>query len=130
MWLKNRFVQKLGGGWLESFGLRTWSKLQFASLSARKDPAVIKLMKGIHRDKRSLMSAFAVTCPHVFCFDLARGTRSARPVRRQATSSRLSAPRWTSKASPQYLWQKAWVICAFTLSVTPPPSISLMRLLT
>jgi len=58
MWLKNRFVQKLGGGWLESFGLRTWSKLQFASLSARKDPAAISLMRGIHREKRSLMSAF------------------------------------------------------------------------
>ncbi|MBI2479460.1 MAG: hypothetical protein HYV60_12755 [Planctomycetia bacterium] len=58
MWLKNRLVQKLGGGWLESFGLRTWSNLQFSSLSARKDPAVISLMRGIHREKRSLLSAF------------------------------------------------------------------------
>ena len=58
MWLKNRFLQKLGGGWMESFGLRTWSKLQFASLSARKDPAAIQLMRGIQREKRSLMSAF------------------------------------------------------------------------
>lgn len=58
MWLKNRFLQKLGGGWLESFGLRTWSRLQFASLSARKDPAAIRLMRGIQREKRSLMSAF------------------------------------------------------------------------
>lgn len=58
MWLKNRFVQKLGGGWLESFGLRTWSNLQFTSLSARKDPEVISLMRGIHAEKRSLLSAF------------------------------------------------------------------------
>jgi hypothetical protein len=34
-----------------------------------------------------------------FCFDLARGTRSARPVRKHATSSRFSAPRlWTYSA--------------------------------
>ena len=58
MWLKNRFVQKLGGGWLESFGLRTWSNLQFAALSSRKDPEVIKLLRGIQRERRSLMSAF------------------------------------------------------------------------
>ena len=58
MWLKNRFLQKLGGGWVESFGLRPWAKLQFASLSARKDPAAIELMRGIQQEKRSLMSAF------------------------------------------------------------------------
>ncbi|MDA1052410.1 MAG: class I SAM-dependent methyltransferase [Planctomycetota bacterium] len=58
MWLKNRFVQKLGGGWIESFGLRTWSRLQLASLGARKDPEVLKLMRGIQRDKRSLLSAY------------------------------------------------------------------------
>lgn len=58
MWLKNRFVQKLGGGWLESFGLRTWSRLQFASLAARKDPEVIALLKKVHRDKRSLLSTY------------------------------------------------------------------------
>ncbi|MCA9142599.1 MAG: class I SAM-dependent methyltransferase [Planctomycetaceae bacterium] len=58
MWLKNRFVQKLGGGWLESFGLRTWSNLQFASLSSRKDAEVIRILREIHREKRSLLSAF------------------------------------------------------------------------
>lgn len=58
MWLKNRFVQKLGGGWLESFGLRRWSSILLKSLAARKDPEIVRLLKGIHRDKRSLLSAY------------------------------------------------------------------------
>ncbi|MCA9124242.1 MAG: class I SAM-dependent methyltransferase [Planctomycetaceae bacterium] len=58
MWLKNRFIQKLGGGWLESFGLRAWSSILFKSLSARKDPEVVRLLRGIHKEKRSLLSAY------------------------------------------------------------------------
>ena len=58
MWMKNRYFQKLGGGRLEAFGLRTWARLQFASLQGRKDPKVMALMRSIHNEKRSLMSAF------------------------------------------------------------------------
>ncbi len=32
MWLKNRRIQRLGGGRMERFGLRLWSRLQFAAL--------------------------------------------------------------------------------------------------
>ena len=42
---------------------------------------------------RSLIITSAVTWPRACCRARARGTRNARPVRRQATSSRLSAPR-------------------------------------
>ena len=41
----------------------------------------------------ALINVSGVTCAQAFCRDRARGTRSARPVRRQVTSSRLSAPR-------------------------------------
>ena len=41
----------------------------------------------------SLMRASGVTCAHAVRFNLARGARSARPVRRHRMSSRLSAPR-------------------------------------
>ena len=45
---------------------------------------------------RSLINASGVTCAHTRCLARALGTRSARPVRRHATISRLSAPRaWT-----------------------------------
>lgn len=58
MWLKNRRIQRLGGGRLERTGLNLWSRLQIAAMASRKDPAVIKLFKEIHRDQRSLLSAF------------------------------------------------------------------------
>ena len=48
---------------------------------------------------RSVIMISAVTKCFPRPFARARGTRSARPVRRQATSSRLSAPRpWMNKA--------------------------------
>ncbi|MGE0606284.1 MAG: TylF/MycF/NovP-related O-methyltransferase [Pirellulales bacterium] len=56
--MKSKWFQKLGGGKMESFGLRTWSKLQFVSLRSRKDPKTMKLLQQIHDDRRSLMSAF------------------------------------------------------------------------
>ena len=58
MWMKSRWFQKLGGGALEGFGLRLWSRLQFSALSGRKDPEVVKLLWQIHKDRRSLLSAF------------------------------------------------------------------------
>lgn len=58
MWLKNRFLQKLGGGGMEAFGLRAWSRLQLTALRSRKNPAVVKLLQEIQRDKSSLMSSF------------------------------------------------------------------------
>ncbi len=58
MWLKNRSIQRLGGGRLERFGLSLWSRLQLASLASRKDPAILELLREIHRGRRSLLSAF------------------------------------------------------------------------
>ena len=58
MWMKSRWFQKLGGGGLEQFGLRLWSRLQFTALRGRKDKETIELLWKIHQDRGSLMSAF------------------------------------------------------------------------
>lgn len=58
MWMKSKWFQKLGGGGLERFGLRLWSRLQFAALGGRKDKKTVDLLWTIHREKRSLMTAF------------------------------------------------------------------------
>ncbi|MHC4402808.1 MAG: TylF/MycF/NovP-related O-methyltransferase [Planctomycetota bacterium] len=56
--MKNRFFQRLGGGFLERLGLRLWSRLQFSALNARKDKRIVKLLWEIHKERRSLLSAF------------------------------------------------------------------------
>jgi O-methyltransferase len=71
MWLKNARFQRLGGGWLESFGLRLWSRLQFTALRSRKDPKVVRLLQEIHDEKRSLLSAFEA----FIVYSLARAQR-------------------------------------------------------
>jgi hypothetical protein len=58
MWLKNQSVQKLGGGWLERLGLNLWSTVQIGSIRAIKDPAIVKLLVSIKRERRSLLSAW------------------------------------------------------------------------
>jgi O-methyltransferase len=58
MWMKSRWFQKLGGGRLERAGLRAWSRLQFTALNGRKDKETVDLLWKIHRDGRSLLSAF------------------------------------------------------------------------
>lgn len=66
MWMKNTSFQRLGGGSLETIGLRLWSRLQFTALRGRKDPHIVGLLEEIHDEKRSLLSAFEafiVTCP-------------------------------------------------------------------
>jgi len=64
MWMKSKWFQKLGGGSLETFGLRLWSRLQFSALHAHKDPDVVKLLWEIHQEKRSLLSAFEAYLVH------------------------------------------------------------------
>lgn len=58
MWMKSKWFQSMGGGRMEQFGLRLWSRLQFTALHGRKSPEVVKLLVDVHNDKRSLMSAF------------------------------------------------------------------------
>lgn len=58
MWMKNKWFQKLGGGELERFGLRLWSRLQFSALNGRKDPEIVQMLWKIHQEGRSLMTAF------------------------------------------------------------------------
>lgn len=58
MWLKNKTLQKMGGGWFERTGLWLWSGLLMLPISARKPPEIVKLFKRIRKDNRSLMSTF------------------------------------------------------------------------
>jgi hypothetical protein len=58
MWLKNRSFQKLGGGFLERFGLGVWSRLQMPALRSRKDPRVVDTIQSMLRENRSLLSAW------------------------------------------------------------------------
>lgn len=58
MWLRSKFVQKLGGGFLEQFGLDLWSRLQIAALRSRKSPRDANLIAQVCRERRCLNSAF------------------------------------------------------------------------
>ncbi|MBC8875427.1 MAG: class I SAM-dependent methyltransferase [Planctomycetes bacterium] len=58
MFLRNRFVQKLGGGFLEQFAVRTWSRLLFRALGSHKEKDVVKLLRKIQRERKSLLTAF------------------------------------------------------------------------
>ena len=71
MWLKNRSVQRLGGGRLEHWGLSLWSKLQFQALQSRKDGATVKLLRDVRKERNSLLSAFEAL--HIFSFAMAMG---------------------------------------------------------
>lgn len=71
MWMKNAHFQRLGGGSLETLGLRLWSRLQFTALRGRKDPLIVSLLEEIHDEKRSLLSAFEA----FIVYSLARSLR-------------------------------------------------------
>ena len=57
-WLKSKGIQKLGGGFLERFGIRSWSRVMMAALASRKDAEALKLIRQVFRDKRSLMTSY------------------------------------------------------------------------
>lgn len=87
MWLKSRFVQKLGGGFLERFALRTWSRIQFAAMKSRKDWEAIKLIQDVHYERHSLLSAFEPS------LSFRRRGRSR--------SGREHSPKWVSSLAPR-----------------------------
>lgn len=59
MWLRNRFVQKMGGGgFMEQVGLNIWSAIQLMSLGSRKPKGDVKLLKKVRRERKCLNSAF------------------------------------------------------------------------
>ena len=58
MFLRNRFIQKLGGGFLEQFGVRTWSRLLFRALGSHKEKDVVNLLRKIQKERKSLLTAF------------------------------------------------------------------------
>ena len=58
MWLRSKFVQKLGGGFGEQFALDVWSKMQLTALRARKNPHDAELIARVRRERKCLNSAF------------------------------------------------------------------------
>jgi O-methyltransferase len=58
MWLRSKFVQKLGGGFWEQLGLDLWSKLQMSALRSRKNPQDAELIYRVRRERKCLNSAF------------------------------------------------------------------------
>jgi O-methyltransferase len=58
MWLRSKFVQKLGGGFWEQFGLDSWSKLQLMALRSRKSRSDAELLSRVRKERKCLNSAF------------------------------------------------------------------------
>lgn len=58
MLLRNKYVQKLGGGFLEQMGLDAWSQLQLISLASRKPSAEVRLLRKVRRERKCLNSAW------------------------------------------------------------------------
>lgn len=58
MWLRSKAVQKLGGGFLEQFGLDAWSFIQLLALSSRKPKEDVALLRSVRRERKCLNSAF------------------------------------------------------------------------
>lgn len=57
MFLRNKHLQRLGGGWLERLGLATVAKIEIFSLGMHKEPKLVKLIREIRKQRRSLLSA-------------------------------------------------------------------------
>lgn len=64
MWMKSKLFQKLGGGALERFGIRIWSKLQMPTLRARKKKDVVELLDKVRKERQSLLTAFEAFLVH------------------------------------------------------------------
>lgn len=58
MWMKNKTFQRLGGGSLEQFGIRLWSRLQVSALQSRKDPEIVNMLWDLQKERRTLMTSF------------------------------------------------------------------------
>ncbi len=56
--LKNRFIQRWGGGAIERWGIGAIAAFQLWQLSEHKDADVVRLIRRIRRERKSLQSAF------------------------------------------------------------------------
>jgi O-methyltransferase len=67
--LKSKAVQKLGGGFLENFGIRSWSRLMMTALRSRKEEDAVNLIGKVFADDRSLMTTYEMW----MIYSIARG---------------------------------------------------------
>lgn len=58
MWLRNRYVQKLSGTFVERLSLGVWSRLEFPALRSHKDREIVRLLGRVLREGRSLLSPY------------------------------------------------------------------------
>jgi hypothetical protein len=73
MLLRSRFVQNLGGGFLEQFGIRTWSRFLLRIMSGHKEADVVRLLRKTQRERKSLLTAYEAFI--VFSFARAQAKR-------------------------------------------------------
>ena len=57
MLLRNNFVQRLGGGWLERFGIKLAGFFELLALGLHKEAEIIRLIRRTRRERRSLLLA-------------------------------------------------------------------------
>ncbi len=57
MWMKSRAFQSLGGGLLERIGIGFVSGLQMSQLNGHKDREVLRLIRKVRRERKSLLTA-------------------------------------------------------------------------
>ena len=58
MWLRNKSLQKLGGGFGERFAIGVLSQLHLFLLGSHKEKEVVKLIRRVRRERKCLLTAF------------------------------------------------------------------------
>src|SRR4051812_43432638 len=56
-WMKAEWFQRLGGGWLERLAIGFVSRCELAFLAGHKEPATVKLIRQVRRERVSLLLA-------------------------------------------------------------------------
>lgn len=57
MFARKKSFQKMGGGFLEQLGINSLARFQFWMMGTHKDPEVIKLLKKVRKERKSLVTA-------------------------------------------------------------------------
>lgn len=73
MWLRSPRLQRwIGGGFLERFSIGTVANLELLGLGGHKDPAIVKLIRRVRRERRWLVTANEAFLVHSLAKSAAR----------------------------------------------------------
>lgn len=64
MWLRNKFLQKLGGGLGERLAIGVLSQLHLFFLGSHKEKEVVRLIRRVRRQRKCLLTAFECFTVH------------------------------------------------------------------